>query len=108
MNYTYFFKGHTHFQVDAVGPRARLKNLLFNQKTLLTIAEWVTVSWLPFIPVSFNVIISVFMYKFIDICSFQNKLLGLWTKKKICSHKMVIFGVNFTPWNITAVSDSFP
>jgi len=32
-------------QVDAEGPLARLKNLLFNQKTLLTIAEWVTTFW---------------------------------------------------------------
>ena len=32
-----------YFKVDAEGPLVRLKNLLFNQKTLLTIAEWVTV-----------------------------------------------------------------
>jgi len=32
-------------QVDAEGPLVRLKNLLFNQKTLLTIAEWVTTYW---------------------------------------------------------------
>ena len=31
-------------QVDAEGPLVRLKNLLFNQRTLLTIAQWVTVS----------------------------------------------------------------
>ena len=31
-------------QVDAEGPLVRLKNLLLNQKTLLTIAQWVTVS----------------------------------------------------------------
>ena len=30
-------------QVDAEGPLVRLKNLLFNQRTLLTIAQWVTV-----------------------------------------------------------------
>lgn len=30
--------------VDAEGPLARLKNLLFNRETLLTIAQWITVS----------------------------------------------------------------
>jgi disintegrin and metalloproteinase domain-containing protein 10 len=30
--------------VDAEGPLARLKNLLFNKQTLLNIAQWVTVS----------------------------------------------------------------
>ena len=30
-------------QVDAEGPLVRLKNLLLNQDTLLTIAQWVTV-----------------------------------------------------------------
>jgi hypothetical protein len=29
--------------VDAEGPLARLKNLLFNRETLLTIAQWITV-----------------------------------------------------------------
>jgi len=32
-------------QVDAEGPLVRLKNLLFNQRTLLTIAQWVTTYW---------------------------------------------------------------
>ncbi len=32
-------------QVDAEGPLVRLKNLLFNQETLLTIAQWVTEYW---------------------------------------------------------------
>ena len=32
-------------KVDAEGPLARLKNLLFNQETLLTIAQWVTEFW---------------------------------------------------------------
>ena len=44
-------EGETHLynftlfliQVDAEGPLVRLKNLLFNQRTLLTIAQWVTV-----------------------------------------------------------------
>jgi hypothetical protein len=31
--------------VDAEGPLARLKNLLFNKETLLTVAQWITVSW---------------------------------------------------------------
>lgn len=35
--------------VDAEGPLARLKNLLFNKETLLNIAQWVTVSRLAFI-----------------------------------------------------------
>lgn len=30
--------------VDAEGPLARLKNLLFNEKTLMSIKQWVTVS----------------------------------------------------------------
>lgn len=30
--------------VDAEGPLARLKNLLFNKETLLSVAQWVTVS----------------------------------------------------------------
>lgn len=30
--------------VDAEGPLARLKNLLFNQDTLNSVAEWITVS----------------------------------------------------------------
>ena len=34
-----------YFQVDAEGPLVRLKNLLFNQRTLLTIAQWVTVRY---------------------------------------------------------------
>ena len=33
--------------MDAEGPLVRLKNLLLNQDTLLTIAQWVTVSFLP-------------------------------------------------------------
>jgi len=32
-------------KVDAEGPLVRLKNLLFNQETLLTIAQWVTEFW---------------------------------------------------------------
>ena len=36
--------------VDAEGPLARLKNLLLNQKTLMTIKQWVTVSDRPFPP----------------------------------------------------------
>nr|CAG4640693.1 EOG090X02I4 [Eulimnadia texana] len=31
--------------VDAEGPLARLKNLLFNKQTLNTIAEWITENW---------------------------------------------------------------
>ena len=33
----------SYLQVDAEGPLVRLKNLLLNQKTLLGIAQWVTV-----------------------------------------------------------------
>lgn len=33
--------------VDAEGPLARLKNLLFNKQTLLSVAQWITVSFLP-------------------------------------------------------------
>ena len=31
-------------RVDAEGPLVQLKNLLFSEKTLMTIVEWVTVS----------------------------------------------------------------
>ena len=31
--------------VDAEGPLARLKNLLFSQDTLETVEEWITVSY---------------------------------------------------------------
>lgn len=31
--------------VDAEGPLARLKNLLFNKDTLRTVAQWITVSY---------------------------------------------------------------
>lgn len=33
--------------VDAEGPLARLKNLLFNQDTLNSVAEWITVRTQP-------------------------------------------------------------
>ena len=36
---------HPSPQVDAEGPLVRLKNLLLNQDTLLTIAQWVTTYW---------------------------------------------------------------
>ena len=35
-------------KVDAEGPLVKLKNLLFNQENLLSIAQWVTVSPLNF------------------------------------------------------------
>ena len=55
------FKGYCDvFQkcraVDAEGPLARLKNLLFNQKTLMTIKQWVTVS-LKYINLAYSCIL---------------------------------------------------
>ena len=45
-----FFSGYCDVflkcrKVDAEGPLVRLKNLLFNQETLLTIVQWVTEFW---------------------------------------------------------------
>ena len=47
---TYTFSGYCDVflkcrKVDAEGPLVRLKNLLLNQETLLTIAQWVTEFW---------------------------------------------------------------
>ncbi|XP_074094703.1 zinc-dependent metalloprotease kuz isoform X5 [Cotesia typhae] len=53
--------------VDAEGPLARLKNLLFNKETLLTVAQWVTEFWWAVLLMSIAFII--FMGLFIKCCA---------------------------------------
>ncbi|KAG8191817.1 hypothetical protein JTE90_022809 [Oedothorax gibbosus] len=62
------FKGYCDvFQkcraVDAEGPLARLKNLLFNQKTLMTIKQWVTSCWWGVLlsVVAFAIVMGIFI-----------------------------------------------
>ncbi|KAF2360559.1 Disintegrin domain [Trinorchestia longiramus] len=49
--------------VDAEGPLARLKNLLFNEATLNSVAEWITQYWywVVFLSVAFIVVMGVFI-----------------------------------------------
>ncbi|XP_033215236.1 disintegrin and metalloproteinase domain-containing protein 10 isoform X2 [Belonocnema kinseyi] len=53
--------------VDAEGPLARLKNLLFNKETLLTVAQWVTEYWWAVLLMGIAFII--FMGFFIKCCA---------------------------------------
>ncbi|XP_015434819.1 PREDICTED: disintegrin and metalloproteinase domain-containing protein 10 [Dufourea novaeangliae] len=53
--------------VDAEGPLARLKNLLFNKDTLLTVAQWVTEFWWAVLLMGIAFII--FMGLFIKCCA---------------------------------------
>ncbi|XP_068082723.1 disintegrin and metalloproteinase domain-containing protein 10 isoform X2 [Anabrus simplex] len=53
--------------VDAEGPLARLKNLLFNKQTLLTVAQWVTENWWAVLLIGIAFII--FMGLFIKCCA---------------------------------------
>ncbi|XP_008561209.1 disintegrin and metalloproteinase domain-containing protein 10 [Microplitis demolitor] len=53
--------------VDAEGPLARLKNLLFNKETLLTVAQWVTEYWWAVLLMGIAFII--FMGLFIKCCA---------------------------------------
>lgn len=53
--------------VDAEGPLARLKNLLFNKETLLTVAQWVTEFWWAVLLMGIAFII--FMGLFIKCCA---------------------------------------
>lgn len=65
--------------VDAEGPLARLKNLLFNKKTLMSIKQWVTVSFkitkfliffLRYFEIDFWLqFIRVFKSIFVEFCS---------------------------------------
>ncbi|XP_076323272.1 disintegrin and metalloproteinase domain-containing protein 10-like [Tachypleus tridentatus] len=66
------FKGYCDvFQkcraVDAEGPLARLKNLLFNQKTLMDIRQWVTTYWWGVMMILIG--LAVFMGLFIKCCA---------------------------------------
>ncbi|XP_064644930.1 disintegrin and metalloproteinase domain-containing protein 10-like [Lineus longissimus] len=54
-------------RVDADGPLARLKNLLFNPATLNTIKEWIVVHWWAVLLMAIGLIL--FMALFIKICS---------------------------------------
>ncbi|KAF4532479.1 hypothetical protein B566_EDAN003055 [Ephemera danica] len=49
--------------VDAEGPLARLKNLLFNKETLLSVAQWVTEYWwaVLLIGIAFIVVMGIFI-----------------------------------------------
>ncbi|XP_023703400.1 disintegrin and metalloproteinase domain-containing protein 10 isoform X2 [Cryptotermes secundus] len=53
--------------VDAEGPLARLKNLLFNKDTLLTVAQWITEYWWAVLLMGIAFII--FMGLFIKCCA---------------------------------------
>ncbi|CAG2171601.1 unnamed protein product, partial [Oppiella nova] len=53
--------------VDAEGPLARLKNLLLNQKTLMSIKQWVTTYW--WACMLMLVAIMLFMAAFIKCCA---------------------------------------
>ena len=53
--------------VDAEGPLAMLKNLLFNQQTLMSIKQWVTTYWWACMLMGVGVI--VFMAAFIKCCA---------------------------------------
>ncbi|KAK4328728.1 hypothetical protein Pmani_000880 [Petrolisthes manimaculis] len=53
--------------VDAEGPLARLKNLLFNQDTLNSVAEWITQYWYGVMLL--GVVFVVFMGVFIKCCA---------------------------------------
>ncbi|XP_063972508.1 disintegrin and metalloproteinase domain-containing protein 10 isoform X1 [Diachasmimorpha longicaudata] len=53
--------------VDAEGPLAKLKNLLFNKETLLTVAQWVTEYWWAVLLMGIAFII--FMGLFIKCCA---------------------------------------
>nr|CAG4646879.1 EOG090X02I4 [Megafenestra aurita] len=53
--------------VDAEGPLARLKNLLFNRETLLTIAQWITEYWWAVMLI--GVAFVLFMGVFIKCCA---------------------------------------
>ena len=53
-------------KVDAEGPLVRLKNLLFNQETFLTISTWVTQHWWAVLLMGIAMVI--FMAIFIKCC----------------------------------------
>ncbi|XP_017032221.1 disintegrin and metalloproteinase domain-containing protein 10 isoform X1 [Drosophila kikkawai] len=53
--------------VDADGPLVRLKNLLLNRETLLTVAEWITGNW--YLVVLMGVAFIVVMGAFIKCCA---------------------------------------
>ena len=54
-------------KVDAEGPLVRLKNLLFNQETFLTIVQWVTQHWWAVLLMGIAMVI--FMAIFIKCCA---------------------------------------
>ena len=69
LNGLIFFQGYCDVfykcrAVDAEGPLARLKNLLFNKQTLLSVAQWITVGILTakLILCSFLVQLSLYNY----------------------------------------------
>ncbi|XP_043272296.1 disintegrin and metalloproteinase domain-containing protein 10 isoform X2 [Venturia canescens] len=53
--------------VDAEGPLARLKNMLFNKETLLTVAQWMTEFWWAVLLM--GIAFMIFMGMFIKCCA---------------------------------------
>lgn len=53
--------------VDAEGPLVRLKNLLLNKETLLTVTQWITENWYAVVFIGIGFII--FMGMFIKCCA---------------------------------------
>ncbi|XP_055372053.1 disintegrin and metalloproteinase domain-containing protein 10 [Condylostylus longicornis] len=53
--------------VDAEGPLVRLKNLLFNKETLLTVAQWITENW--YAVVLMGILFIIVMGIFVKCCA---------------------------------------
>lgn len=66
-------------KVDAEGPLVRLKNLLFNQETFLTISTWVTQHWWAVLLMGIAMVI--FMAIFIKCCG--EYIRQTWQNAKI-------------------------
>ncbi|CAI9736049.1 and metalloproteinase domain-containing 10-like isoform X1 [Octopus vulgaris] len=58
---------HRCRRVDAEGPLARLKNLIFNPETLQTIREWIIVHWWAVMLMCIGLVL--FMAAFIKVCA---------------------------------------
>lgn len=58
---------HRCRRVDAEGPLARLKNLIFNPETLQTIREWIIIHWWAVMLMC--IVLVLFMAAFIKVCA---------------------------------------
>ncbi|GAB1599513.1 disintegrin and metalloproteinase domain-containing protein 10 isoform X2 [Argonauta hians] len=58
---------HRCRRVDAEGPLARLKNLIFNPETLQTIREWIIIHWWAVMLMCIGLVL--FMAAFIKVCA---------------------------------------